>query len=138
MDNETSVYTIGTVAELIHEHPETLRVWERNGLISPNRNGYQRKYSNNDLKRLEFIKSLMDEKGLNIAGVRQVISMYSCWNHRFCAGGAKKNSTVPVNTSKPCWKIKDTYCLSCDDKSEYCHNCSYADNCSGCDNCGKK
>ena len=39
-DEDRGLYTIGTVAELIGEHPETLRVWERNELIFPDRKGY--------------------------------------------------------------------------------------------------
>jgi MerR family transcriptional regulator/heat shock protein HspR len=137
LDEDQGLYTIGTVAELIHEHPETLRVWERNELILPDRNGYQRKYSNSDLKRLKFIKYLMDEKGLNIAGVRQVVSMYSCWYRRYCKGGDSKNSPVPVNESKPCWKVEGTYCLAPSDKSEFCHNCEMMKNCDGCKGCNE-
>lgn len=138
LNDENGLYTIGTVAELLHEHPETLRVWERNGLIRPNRNGYQRKYSNNDLKRLNFIKSLMDEKGLNIAGARQVISMYSCWYQRFCGGGATKNSKIPVNESKPCWKEEGTFCLKPSDKSEFCNGCVRMQICRECQDCSKR
>jgi MerR family transcriptional regulator/heat shock protein HspR len=61
-DDDKGLYTIGTVSKLIGEHPETLRVWERNGLLQPDREGYQRKYSNNDLRRLKFIIYLMHEK----------------------------------------------------------------------------
>lgn len=135
IDDEKGLYSIGTVAELLNEHPETLRVWEREGLIKPDRTSYQRKYSNNDLKRLKFIKALMDEKKLNIAGVRQVVSMYACWNRRFCKGGAAKNSTVPVNESKPCWKDEGTYCLAPEDKSEFCQSCEIARNCKKCKGC---
>ncbi len=39
IDEETALYSIGTVAELLGEHPETLRVWERRGLILPQREG---------------------------------------------------------------------------------------------------
>lgn len=131
LDDEKGLYTIGTVAELLREHPETLRVWERNGLICPDRNGYQRKYSNNDLKRLRFIKYLMDGKGLNIAGVRQVVSMYSCWYQRFCRGGAARNSKIPVNESKPCWKEEGTFCLKPSDKSEICSSCDMMHICRG-------
>lgn len=138
LDEEKGLYTIGTIAELLSEHPETLRVWERNGLISPDRNGYQRKYSNNDLKRLKFVKYLMDEKGLNIAGVRQMVSMYSCWYRRYCKGGAAKNSPIPVNESKPCWKVEGTYCLAPSDKSEFCHNCEMTRLCQGCKGCMEK
>ncbi len=137
-DDDTGVYTIGTVACLIGEHPETLRVWEKNELISPDRSSYQRKYTNNDLKRLKFIKYLIDEKGLNIAGVKQIISMYSCWYKRNCKGGAEKNSRILINESKPCWKSEETYCRVVVDKSEMCNQCNILRVCIDCSECIKK
>jgi len=134
-DEDKGLYTIGTVAELIGEHPETLRVWERNDLLRPDREGYQRKYSNNDLKRLKFIKFLMNEKGLNIAGVKQLSSMYSCWYKRSCKGGATQNSPTPINESKPCWKLEGTFCLVASDKAEMCNSCEMLKNCVGCTGC---
>ncbi len=136
-DENTGVYTIGTVARLIGEHPETLRVWEKNNLISPDRRGYQRKYSNNDLKRLKFVKHLMDDKGLNIAGAKHIISMYPCWYKRDCKGGAKKNGNVLINEYKPCWKEEETYCLVVSDKSEMCSTCDIFRICIDCDECIK-
>lgn len=132
LNEEKGVYTIGTVARLIGEHPETLRVWERNGLLNPERVNNQRRYSNTDLKRLKFIKYLLHEKGLNIAGVKQLIQMYPCWSLKNCKGGAAKNSSVKVNDSKPCWKIEGTFCLVASDKSEICSTCDVYRNCSSC------
>lgn len=136
-DEDQGLYTIGTVAELLEEHPETLRVWERNDLIRPDRKGYQRKYSNNDLLRLKFVKYLMHEKGLNVAGVKHLTSMYSCWYKRNCKGGAHQNSPVSVNESKACWKIEGTYCLVASDKAEMCNSCDMLKNCPGCTGCKK-
>lgn len=62
------LYTIGIVADLMDVHPETLRVWEHHGLLKPPRRNTQRLYTDGDLKRLGFIKGLLD-KGLNLAGV---------------------------------------------------------------------
>ncbi|WP_407308464.1 MerR family transcriptional regulator [Desulfosporosinus sp. SB140] len=129
IDEDQGLYTIGTVAELIEEHPETLRVWERNDLIHPDRKGYQRRYSNNDVKRLQFIKYLIDKKGLNIAGVKHLISMYSCWYNRNCKGGAYQNSPISVNEAKACWKTKGTYCLVASDKAEMCNSCALLRSC---------
>lgn len=137
VNEDTGLYTIGTVARLIGEHPETLRVWERNDLIHPDRRGYQRKYTNNDLKRLKFIKYLMHEKGLNIAGVKHITSMYSCWFKKNCNGGARKNSPVSINEAKPCWKLEDTYCLVASDKSEMCSTCDVFKICKNCNGCIK-
>jgi len=134
-DEDQGLYTIGTVAELLEEHPETLRVWERNDLIRPDRKGYQRKYSSNDVRRLKFIKYLMHEKGLNIAGVKHLTSLYSCWYKQNCKGGAHQNSPVLVNESKACWKIDGTYCLVASDKAEMCNSCGMLKNCPGCTGC---
>ena len=134
-DEDKGLYPIGTVAKLIDVHPETLRVWERNGLIFPDRQGYQRRYSHNDLKRLQFIKYLLNEKGLNVAGVKQLTSMYACWYKKNCKGGAAKNSPVPVNETKPCWKLPATYCLVASDKAEICNSCEMVKNCQRCRRC---
>ena len=131
-DEEKGLYTIGTVAGIIDEHPETLRVWEKNGLIHPERSSNQRKYSNNDIMKLKFIKALLDEKGLNISGAKQIINMYPCWFNRTCKGGIVKNSSIKVNRSKPCWKIEDTYCILLIDKTDLCSTCSI---CNGYTNC---
>ena len=134
-NEDKGLYTIGTVAELLQEHPETLRVWERNDLVRPDRKGYQRKYSINDVKRLKFIKDLMHKKGLNIAGVKYLTSLYSCWFKLNCNGGAKQNSSVEVNEAKVCWKTEGTYCLIASDKTEMCGACDLLSHCTGCTGC---
>ena len=122
-DDEKGLYTIGMVSDILNKHPETLRVWERNLLIKPLRQNSQRRYSNNDLLRLRFIIYLIDEKGLNVAGVREVVSMYPCWFKRDCPGGAKKNSATQINEARVCWKKQETYCLKPIDKAEICAVC---------------
>lgn len=122
MDDNKALYSISVIAELINEHPETLRVWERNGLIQPDRSGYQRRYSNNDIKRLNFIKHLIDDKGFNVASCYHVLNMYPCWYNINCEGG-KNESYEDINQYKPCWKKKDTYCIKISDKSEMCCCC---------------
>ena len=49
---EIPLYSIGVVSDLLHVHPETIRVWERHGVIRVQRRGRRRFYSNSDLKRL--------------------------------------------------------------------------------------
>ena len=134
--DDVGTCTIGMVAEPLGEHPETLRVWERHDLIRPDRSGYQRRYSENDLRRLRFIQRLMNEKGLNIAGVRLVIGLYPCWYNRHCAGGARLGGLVAVNRAKPCWKEEGTYCVIPEDKSEMCASCQLLHLCEGCRGCG--
>ena len=133
-ENQT-LYAIGQVAALLGEHPETLRIWERNDLIRPDRNGYQRKYTQTDLLRLRFIQRLMQEKGLNIAGTRLVVGLYTCWYKRQCTGGAKSGGHDAINLNKPCWLRPDTYCVKPADKAELCADCRLLHVCRGCDGC---
>lgn len=70
------VYVISIAAELADLHPQTLRTYEREGLISPHRTeGGTRRYSERDVERLKFIKHLTQEEGLNLAGVRIVLDL---------------------------------------------------------------
>lgn len=132
IDDDKSLFGIGAVSDLIDEHPETLRVWERNNLIRPDRTRYQRRYSHNDIKRLKFIKHMIDINGLNLAGVRQITSMYPCWYNESCRGGQKAGGKKAVNQSKPCWKKESTYCVQARDKSEFCSSCNIMKKCSLC------
>ncbi len=67
---------ISAVAELYDIHPQTLRMYEREGLLQPNRSeGNTRLYSSVDLERLELILTLTRELGVNLAGVEVILNM---------------------------------------------------------------
>jgi MerR family transcriptional regulator/heat shock protein HspR len=69
-------YTISAVAELYDIHPQTLRLYEREGLLAPSRSvGNTRLYEDSDLERLEIILSLTRELGVNLAGVEIILNM---------------------------------------------------------------
>lgn len=69
-------YMISAVAELYDIHPQTLRLYEREGLLEPDRSeGNTRLYSDTDLERLEFILTLTRELGVNLAGVEVILNM---------------------------------------------------------------
>ncbi|MBW3658157.1 MAG: helix-turn-helix transcriptional regulator [Actinobacteria bacterium] len=75
-DYDAPVYVISIAAELADMHPQTLRAYERKGLIEPSRTeGNTRRYSRRDVDKLKFIQRLTQEEGLNIAGVRAVLEM---------------------------------------------------------------
>lgn len=70
------VYIISVAARLLEMHPQTLRKYERVGLVQPSRTGgHLRLYSNEDLLRLRVIRRLVEELGLNLAGVRLVLDL---------------------------------------------------------------
>jgi len=73
---EEPVYVISVAADLADLHPQTLRSYEREGLIEPARTGGNtRRYSQQDIDRLRFIRHLTTEEGLNLAGVRVVLDL---------------------------------------------------------------
>jgi MerR family transcriptional regulator/heat shock protein HspR len=70
------VYLISVAAELLGMHPQTLRKYERLGLIQPTRTvGSMRLYSREELEKLRLIKRLVDELGINLAGVQRLLSI---------------------------------------------------------------
>jgi len=72
----TPVYMIGVAAELAGMHPQTLRLYERRGLVDPGRTrGNTRLYSARDIERLRRIQQLTVETGLNLSGVEQVLGL---------------------------------------------------------------
>ena len=68
------VYNISVAAELVGVHPRTLRIYEETGLIIPARTeGNTRLFSNADIEILQHIRFLIQEKGLNLAGVKLIL-----------------------------------------------------------------
>ena len=75
-DPKVGCYMIGVVAMRYEIHPQTLRLYEREGLLLPSRTeGKTRLYSEEDIERLEFILNLTRDLGVNLAGVEVVLTM---------------------------------------------------------------
>src|SRR5579871_3812115 len=111
-----AAYMISAVAEQYQIHPQTLRLYEREGLLAPSRSeGNTRLYTDDDLERLEVILKLTRELGVNLAGVeiilnmrekmagmqRQIEEFVSTLSHEFTVRGGRasdqpKNSLIPV------------------------------------------
>src|ERR1700721_731485 len=69
-------YMISAVAEIYNLHPQTLRLYERMGLLKPSRSqGNTRLYTDSDLERLEIILNLTRELGVNLAGIEIILNM---------------------------------------------------------------
>src|SRR5207244_3330685 len=74
-DDERALYIISVAAELAGVHPQTLRIYERKGLIEPSRTeGRSRRYSDRDIALLQRIQELTNE-GVSLAGVRKVLEL---------------------------------------------------------------
>lgn len=75
-DPDKPLYVISVAAELVDMHPQTLRLYERKGLIEPSRSaGKTRLYSQRDIDQLREIRRLTQELGVNLAGVEEIIKL---------------------------------------------------------------
>ena len=76
VEDDTDVFFISVAAQMLGMHPQTLRKYERLGLVQPSRTmGSMRVYSREELERLRLIKYLVDELGINLAGVQRRLSI---------------------------------------------------------------
>ncbi len=116
-----AAYMISAVAEQYQIHPQTLRLYEREGLLAPSRSdGNTRLYTDEDLERLEVILKLTRELGVNLAGVEIILNMrekmeamqrqmeefVNTLNNEFQAragrpGTEARNSLIPVAPRTP-------------------------------------
>lgn len=78
MNDDQPVFVISIAAELSSMHPQTLRLYERKGLVVPKRTaGKSRLYSKKDIEKLKKIQYLTQEAGINLAGIKQIIELRS-------------------------------------------------------------
>lgn len=76
MATDRDLYLISMAARMLGMHPQTLRKYERLGLVHPSRRlGSMRLYSRTELERLRLIKRLVDDAGVNLAGVQRLLSV---------------------------------------------------------------
>ena len=76
MGLDQDLYLISMAARMLGMHPQTLRKYERLGLVQPSRTiGSMRLYSRDELERLKVIKRLVDDGGINLAGVQRLLSI---------------------------------------------------------------
>jgi len=74
-DKKQPLYMISVVSEMLSVHPQTLRMYEREGLITPKRTRRLRLYSDEDVEKLDLILNLTKELGVNKAGVEIILRM---------------------------------------------------------------
>lgn len=74
-DKSSPVYMISVVSRILEVHPQTLRMYEREGFVCPHRVNRQRLYSDEDIERLDLVIKLTKELGVNKAGVDIILRM---------------------------------------------------------------
>ncbi|MEL4505442.1 MerR family transcriptional regulator [Luteococcus sp. H138] len=76
VDRDAAVFTIGVAANLAGMHPQTLRSYDRMGLVSPRRSrGRGRRYSPRDIAKLRLVQHLSQEEGINLTGIQRILEL---------------------------------------------------------------
>lgn len=84
-------YRISEASKRVGLHPRTLMLYERMGLLVPERRGHQRRYSDDDLRWLGCIREINHRGGVSLAGIRAFLRYLPCWALRGCAMRASRN-----------------------------------------------
>lgn len=78
IDENAPIFVISVAAQLSGMHPQTLRSYDRMGLVSPRRSrGRSRRYSRRDIAQLRLIQHLSQEEGINLEGIRRILTLES-------------------------------------------------------------
>jgi MerR family transcriptional regulator/heat shock protein HspR len=118
----TPVYTLGTTSTLTGIPVHSIRQYIDKGLIIPFRKESSRKlFSQVDILRLKYIHKLLEEVGLNIAGIRALLAVIPCWAIRNCTVGEREKCHAFHSDAYPCWEAsekgalcKNTDCRECE------------------------
>ncbi len=115
------LYPIGIVAELIGITEQTLRLYEKHGLLLPARRNKNRYYSDNDIKWLSCIRDLIHMKKISIEGIKKLLEYAPCWEITDCADEKRSKCTAYINKAKPCWELNQTICKR--ESGKVCDEC---------------
>lgn len=115
------LYPIGVVAELLGTTDQTLRLYEKHGLIKPSRRNKNRYYSENDIKWLQCVRELIHEKKISIEGIKKLLEYAPCWEITQCSEEKRKNCSAFIDKSKPCWELNRMICQK--NSGKVCEDC---------------
>ncbi len=107
IDKYDPILTIGTVAKKLKVTVQTVRVYEKEGLIVPSRTkSKHRLYTLHELDRLQCVRKMITEKKMNIQGIKRILSLIPCWE--FMGGLDDVCGSCPgyFEASGPCWSLK--------------------------------
>lgn len=84
LKSDLPVYPIGVAAKLLDIHPRTLRIYEDEGLIKPERVGNRRLYSGNDITWVGCLRKLIHDDGISIPGIKKLLHFATCYEIADC------------------------------------------------------
>ena len=121
LQSDRELCSIGEAADLLKVSVQTLRLYEREGLIIPYRRGSKhRRYSVEDIERIRCLRRMLGEEKVSLAGIKSLLAMIPCWKIKDCPSTARESCPAFRQHSKPCWVIShrpwvcaDANCRTC-------------------------
>ena len=128
-DIHRPVYTLGVTSSLSGIPAHSIRQYIDKGLLIPYKLDSKRHlFSASDVERLKHIHFLIQEKGLNFAGIRTMMSMIPCWAIRQCSESDRQDCNAYYENGYPCWEASEKGRLC---RNENCRECKVYNCCSG-------
>lgn len=104
--NGEKIFTIGETADLLGISVQTLRYYEREGLIIPyHRASKHRRYSTQDIERIRCMRIMINEQKVSIEGIKHLLAMIPCWNIKACSTASRIKCDAFQLHSTPCWMV---------------------------------
>lgn len=120
--NDQPIYPIRAAAKLLNISVHTLRMYEKENLILPFKKATShRLYSESDIKRINCIRSAINDSKISINGIKTIYAMMPCWEVMNCSKEDRSRCAAFLRHSGPCWAVKgeDTICAN-----KNCRECS--------------
>ena len=122
VESTTPIYTLSVTSTLSGIPVHSIRQYIDKGLIIPFRKESNRNlFSQVDILRLKYIHKLLNEDGLNIAGIRSILALIPCWAIRECSAREREKCQAFQSDAFPCWEAsekgtlcKNTNCRECE------------------------
>ena len=120
-ETDDPVISIGVLAQKVGLSVSAVRKYENEGLIIAHRtNSGHRLFSQEDIHRVRNIHHMIQDLGLNVAGIRRMQALLPCWNLLPCDPATRKNCPAYENNTQPCWTIRG---LDCTPQGNECRRC---------------
>ncbi|MDQ7786934.1 MAG: MerR family transcriptional regulator [Thermodesulfovibrionales bacterium] len=119
--NGMPLYTIGVVSELVGTTNQTLRIYEKHGLLKPARKNKNRLYSVNDIRWILCIREMIHNRKLSIEGIKKLLEYAPCWELMNCPEKERNECAAFVDRTKACWELNRRFCTQ--NGSKTCETC---------------
>jgi len=110
---EEPIISIGVAAKKLGVSPESLRLYEREGLVIPYRTSTGRRlFSQKDLEWIDCFRTQIIENKMNFAGIRILLALLPCWDLKPCSEVERKNCPAYFHSNTVCWTVKKLVLLN--------------------------